>query len=271
MKNNYEILFRPYDFETSEEFNICSEYFSTVRNRTNLKNCVVIGRYSVLPYYKELEDDLKINNCQLINSYEQHRYIANFDYYGFLRNYTFESWNENQFPYIDWGGPFVVKGSCNSKKERWSQLMYAPDKRKASEIAYELKTDHFIGSQDIIFRKYQKLKTYEIGINDQPFTNEWRFFIYKENILSYGYYWIQAEKILEEIDEKGLIFINSLLQYIKNEKPTEFPDFYVLDIGELETGEWILIEMNDGQMSGLSNNDPEILYKNLQHILCEEQ
>jgi hypothetical protein len=45
----------------------------------------------------------------------------------------------------------------------------------------------------------------------------------------------------------------------------------VLDIGELETNEWILIEMNDGQMSGLSNNNPEILYKNLKKELCKEK
>jgi hypothetical protein len=41
----------------------------------------------------------------------------------------------------------------------------------------------------------------------------------------------------------------------------------VLDIAETEKGDWILIEMNDAQMSGLSMNDPQMLYKRLAQFL----
>jgi hypothetical protein len=270
-KNNYSVLFRYWDEESKREFETCSEYFPSTPQRCNLKNSIVIGRYSVLPYYLELEKDLQIHNCRLINSYSQHQYISNFDYYDFLRDYTFQSWDENQFNHIEWGGPFIVKGACNSRKDKWNKLMFAKDAKSAAEIAHELKTDGMINGQNIIFRKYQPLKTFEIGINDQPFTNEWRFFVYNEKIISFGYYWIQAENVRENIEEKGLQFIAELLNYIRINKPDNFPNFYVLDIGELETNEWILIEMNDGQMSGLSNNNPEILYKNLKKELCKEK
>jgi hypothetical protein len=40
-------------------------------------------------------------------------------------------------------------------------------------------------------------------------------------------------------------------------------NFYAVDVAQTVAGDWIVIELNDGQMSGLSENDPEILYCNL--------
>jgi hypothetical protein len=45
--------------------------------------------------------------------------------------------------------------------------------------------------------------------------------------------------------------------------------FFVLDIAEMEHGGWTLIEINDGQTSGLSENDPHELYGNLKAALAE--
>jgi hypothetical protein len=41
----------------------------------------------------------------------------------------------------------------------------------------------------------------------------------------------------------------------------------VLDVAEKENGEFVLIEINDGQMSGLSCCNPEELYLNLKKQL----
>lgn len=40
-------------------------------------------------------------------------------------------------------------------------------------------------------------------------------------------------------------------------------NFFVLDLAKTKAGKWILIEMNDGQMSGLSENNADELYANL--------
>jgi hypothetical protein len=34
-------------------------------------------------------------------------------------------------------------------------------------------------------------------------------------------------------------------------------------VAKTQSGEWIVIELNDGQMAGLSDNDPSVLYHNL--------
>ena len=43
--------------------------------------------------------------------------------------------------------------------------------------------------------------------------------------------------------------------------------FYVVDIAKTQSGEWIVIELNDGQMSGLSCNDPKLLYSRLRQTI----
>ena len=47
----------------------------------------------------------------------------------------------------------------------------------------------------------------------------------------------------------------------------EQTNFFVMDIARTAEGKWIIIELNDGQQSGLSNVDPEELYSNLAKAL----
>ena len=44
---------------------------------------------------------------------------------------------------------------------------------------------------------------------------------------------------------------------------SEHVNFFVLDIAERDEGGWILVEVNDGMMSGLSDVNPHELYSQL--------
>jgi len=116
---NQVILYRAYEFDFEEEELIAMKtHFHTVPNRTNINpNSLVIGRYSVLPFYKELEEDLKINNSTLINTYEQHKYIADLqNWYADLHEYTPKTWFKLEDLPKEIKGSFVLKGETNSKK-----------------------------------------------------------------------------------------------------------------------------------------------------------
>lgn len=70
------VLFRK-GFDEESEFEVCRRHFDTYQQRTEIPNKrLVIGRYSVLPYYKELSLDLDYNGSKLINTYKQHCNIA---------------------------------------------------------------------------------------------------------------------------------------------------------------------------------------------------
>lgn len=256
------ILFRK-DISTEHEFNIAKTYFHCEELRSKVKeHQLVIARYSALPYYRELELDLRTKESLLINSSLQHSWIANFDYYEDLKDYTFESWLEKDYPYSGYRGPVIVKGRTNSRKHQWSKMMYAPTREDALSIASELANDPLIGPQGLVYRKYTPLKTFEVDpISLLPMTNEWRLFFLGEQLLSYGYYWsIASEEIVNtaKLPEEGLSFAKEIAKIA-----ALHCNFFVLDIAEKVEGGWILVEVNDGQQSGLSCNDPDILYKSL--------
>ena len=249
-----------------EEVVAMQKHFATTPNRTNCKNQLVIPRYSCLPYYRELEEDLKHNNCEIINTYRQHQWIANFDYYYDLKEYTPETWDFSNFYKSDYQGPFVVKGRTNSRKHQWNSLMFAETRDRAIHIACELGNDGLICDQEIIFRKYIPLKTFEVGLNGMRFANEWRCFYYKTQRLTCGYYWSTADDLASPyITKQGLDLADKIA-----EVAAQHVNFFVLDVAETESGDWILIEINDGSMSGLSENDPNVLYENLHKELMND-
>lgn len=253
------ILFR-HDRDTLEEMEIAQKFFPVTGSRVGLDDRLVIGRYSVLPYYKELEYDLKEQCSRLINSLQEHRYIASFEYYDDVNPFTPATWFRLQDVPKDFG-PFVLKGLTNSRKFRWNTHMYAPDWETAGRIHSELMQDPLISEQGVLIRKFEKLKILEIGINGMPMANEWRFFFYREQMLSHGFYWTISEKV-GEMNQEGLDFAHRMAQIL-----AERTTFFVIDIAQKESGEWILIEVNDGQMSGLSGNDPHRLYGGLKKAL----
>lgn len=255
------ILFRK-DLDTEEECSIAEEYFPIVPSRCNLpSNTLIIPRYSALPFYNELEYDVNIQKSKLINSYKQHLYIANFYYYYDIEDLTPKTYFKLEA--VPEGGPYIVKGATNSRKFLWKELMFAKDRKRAIDIALELQKDSLIGQQDILVRKFEQLKILDTGVTGTPFANEWRFFCYKDKILSYGYYWTCSD-VRGEMNDKGIDLVKEVIKRVEGKV-----NFFVVDVAERTDGSWIVIEMNDGSQSGLSENDPHVLYKNLKETLNE--
>lgn len=188
------ILFRK-DKYLEDEFLIAKKYFDVVESRALIKqNSLVIGRYSVLPFYKELENDISISNSKLINSFKEHLYIAQMEYIDDIQNYTPETfYNLTDIKNVD--GPFILKGKTNSRKHQWSTKMFVNNFNEACELFHELSLDPLIGEQGVVIRKFVPLKNYGISLNGMPFSDEWRFFFFKEKLLCYNYYWSNSDNI----------------------------------------------------------------------------
>lgn len=264
--------FRASTVEYENELNIAEKYFPVERSRAALgdkEENLVVCRYSCLPYYEEFQADIDYFGKTMINSYREHRYIASMDWVHDLGDLTPRTWRDYEFQYAP-EGSYVVKGETNSKKHSWEKKMFAPTKRRACEIASELSTDMMIGEQPMVYREYVPLRTFEYGLHGLPITNEWRFFFYKKELLSYGYYWENVAsdetRAIVSITDEGIALAQQTADIL-----SENTNFFVIDIAEKKDGGWIVIEINDGQMAGLSENDPEILYKNLAKALKDEE
>lgn len=265
------ILYRD-DVDWRQESSIASKYFKCINSRSLVESGdLVIARFSALPFYNELELDVNTVGAELINTHEQHRYIADLgNWYYDLCDYTPQTWNDVSI--IPDNGPFILKGETNSKKFYWKTHMFAADKKAAIQVQTNLLQDSLLQYQKIYVRKYIKLEELDEGLQGLPITREYRFFIYKKNILSGGFYWSSH---YDDLCEKGMVlnpdevprdFLNTIIDKIQN---TELcfppPNYYVIDVAKTDRGDWIVIELNDGQMSGLSENTPEVLYMSLKN------
>lgn len=252
-----------------KEYRDCKGIIKTYDYRSDIPpDNVVVPRYSALPYYKELQYDLEKKNCALINSYSQHQWIANFDWYydPQIQKRTFKSYSQDEFPYAP-EGAYVVKGETNSKKWNWDKEMFAPTKKDAIRIGANLCSDSLIGSQKIFYREYIPLETFEVGINGLPFSNEWRFFYLGCKLIDYGYYWSCAQKTMNRRQCPGPIMDLAETVCVYASKHV---NFYVLDVAMTREGQAILVEINDGSMSGLSNINSHSFYRRLKSYLLNQ-
>ena len=100
-----QILFRS-DESNEEEFKAANNLAlsSQYINRISLEKsrmCInyeslVICRYSCLPYYDELERDIALRNSLMINTFKQHKYIADM-------HYVHDIYDMTPKTYTEWG------------------------------------------------------------------------------------------------------------------------------------------------------------------------
>lgn len=262
--NKEIILYRGSDFE-KEELEEASKHFTCINRRPDIqKDDLVIGRYSLLPFYADQAKDIEYVGAHLINSYNEHLYIADLQNYVYdLQELTPRTWRELHV--LPDNTSFVLKGETNSRKSSWLRDMFAANKKEAIEVYGRLSDDGLIGQQKIYIREYIPLVKYMDGINGMPVTKEFRFFIAFGEILCGAYYWQNYIDDLPEVpnvNEVPVDFLHKVIKRVDNQC-----NFYTIDVGLTQSGEWIVIELNDGQQAGLSCNEPAVLYERLRNVI----
>lgn len=269
MKNN-SILFRHIDSDR-EEWNAANKHFFCTTQRTEIPpgSCVV-PRYSCLPGYKELEKDLENLGSRMINSYQEHRFIADIKNYAPVLEGLTPPVYENWYGLSE--GQYVVKGTTNSRKNYWKTRMFCQTVADIPKIACSLMDDCLLLEQGIVIRPYVPLVQYGKGINDLPLTNEWRFFILDDKILDAGFYWANEPEIypgnINTIPAEATRLVQDVIERVRKACSIRF---YVVDVAQAEIGgHWIVIELNDGQQSGLPCLDPNSFYEKLKEWLTND-
>jgi hypothetical protein len=229
----------------------------------------VIGRYSTLPWYGELEKDLIKQGSSLVNTTSQYQWIADMDWYDTLSDMTPKTYFRSGYANVpDAPNGWVVKGLTNSRKFKWKTHMRAPTREDLKQVLNRCHDDVLLGSQGLVIREFVKLRTYETSLHGLPMTQEWRCFFWKGTLVQASFYWSQSEKAEDfvTIPPEALKFAQKAADRVK-----DFNNFFVIDVGELvddmdhHVG-WTVIEVNSGQMAGLSCGDPTEFYANLREL-----
>ena len=270
MKNPIILYRNICDLNTFEdELAAMRRHFPCTASRMDIpSDSLVVARYSALPFYEELETDLIKINSSLINTFRQHRYVADLrNWYDDLQDITPKTWFRPCDVPKD-AGPFVLKGETNSKKFLWDTHMYAETWDDMIRVSCNLADDSLVGQQSVYVRQFVPLKTYFKSYHGLPISKEFRFFVAFEKVLCGAFYWsnsVEDIPVVPSVDEVPKDFLQKVLDAVGDQV-----NFYVVDIAETESGNWIVIELNDGQMSGLSENDPDVLYATLKRVIGEE-
>lgn len=255
----------------ADEIQACKSLFPTYASRVEVPaGSLVFCRYSALPFNSELCRDLELLGSVGINSQFAHDYAATFQYYEDFKEDTFPSWDRlSDIPQSLRDHPFVVKGRANSRKQEWSTKMFAPNFAKAVQIAADLMSDGLIGQQGIIARQFIPLETFETAISGLPFANEWRCFYLAGERVAHGYYWgsiddwAPVDHALDDFLKNGLPLADRIARRACQRIP-----FCAIDVAKTKDGRWVLVEINDGDMSGLNGTiDPISLYQGIKNIL----
>lgn len=138
--------------------------------------------------------------------------------------------------------PFIVKDHAKSCKEAWLEACYVPAKARKSrfvQICQELierRGDRFEGG--LVVRPAVPLALLTAHASGTPVFDEYRLFFWRgKMILSAGYSEVTGQ-------EQDFSAFSRLGGHIAS-------DFFVADVARTQSGELILIEINDGGTAGL--------------------
>lgn len=205
--------------------------------------------------YEELYLGLLDKNVQLINTPEEYshcHYLPNS--YSKIESLTPKSnWtkNLNEESILELTNEFgdnsiIVKDFVKSEKHNWDDACFIPnasDKNKVKSVV-----DKFIElrgasiNEGIVFRQFEELEfLIKHPKSGMPLTKEFRIFFHNAKIIKVFDYWDEGEYggTKPELD----VFIEIAKSIESN--------FFTMDVAKKKDGDWIIMELGDGQVSGL--------------------
>jgi len=218
--------------------------------------------------YRNLYHGLLNKNIRLINSpseYQHCHYLP--DSYAKIETKTPKSNWTTDLTYStiqkltkEFGeSPIIVKDFVKSEKHNWKDACFMPNASDSNHVKsvvdkfLELRGDSL--NEGLVFRQFVELEYLtEHSKSGMPLTKEFRIFFVNKRIVNVFDYWDEGEygDTKPELDE----FIE-IAQTIKS-------NFFTMDIAKMKNGDWIIMELGDGQVAGLPDNaDRNEFYENL--------
>ncbi|MBA3868917.1 MAG: ATP-grasp domain-containing protein [Anaerolineae bacterium] len=159
--------------------------------------------------------------------------------------------------------PLIVKDYVKSQKHYWNEACFIPN--AADSVGVERVVRRFLELQGgdlnegLVFRAFvdfEPLSTH--AKSGMPLTKEFRVFYVDGQALSYVEYWEQGDyqNLTPPLDKFAEIAKNIHSR------------FFTMDIAKRKDGEWMIVELGDGQVAGLpEKTDAVAFYRELAHRL----
>jgi hypothetical protein len=143
----------------------------------------------------------------------------------------------------------IVKDFVKSEKHHWSEACYIPDASDTDQALgvaqrfLQLRGNELQGG--LVFRKFMAFRS--IGTHPKsrmPLTEEFRVFVLNGKVMIIMNYW-------DEVEYAGVLPDFQMLIPTMADIPSRF---FTVDVACLENGDWMIVELGDGQVAGLPDN-----------------
>ncbi len=212
------------------------------------------------PQYRLLFDALARRNLRLINAPDQYRHCHDLpECYPIIERLTPRSvWLTGDLsierimkvltPLGD--RPVIIKDFVKSRKHEWADACFIPS--AADRDAVERVVGHFLELQGddlnegLVFREFVEFRP--IGVHPKsgmPLTEEYRIFWMDAQPLFWSPYWDEGEHV-------GAV---PPLELFAETAAAIRSRFFSMDLARQIDGAWLIVELGDGQVSGLPRND----------------
>ncbi len=203
-------------------------------------------------------------NMVLLNAPDQHLRAQEFDFaYPFIedltpRSLTLHSPEDCAGAARELGFPIFLKGAVQSRKARGWRACVAQNQSELETLADALWQLENRSRGRVIARELVRLRHTRTH-GDFPLGREFRVFVLDGEVVSYGYYW-PGDDPLSALNSSETAAVTALAR--EAARRLQVP-YLAVDIGQLENGNWIIIEVGDAQFAGLSCNEPLALWNRL--------
>jgi len=153
--------------------------------------------------------------------------------------------------------PIIVKDYVKSQKHYWTEACFIP--KASDKDSVKRVVSKFIDLQGdglnvgLVFRKFEELEFLtDHSKSRMPLTKEFRLFFVRGQVIQVFNYWDEGDYGDTKPD---LTKFEGIGKKVKS-------NFFTMDIAKKKNGDWIIMELGDGQVSGLPDNaDKDNFYR----------
>lgn len=154
--------------------------------------------------------------------------------------------------------PIFIKGNRQTNRHRRSQCIIE-NADAYRDLREEWAKDPVLSWQKAAIREYVPLMTIDSTSwpDMVPISYEFRFFYFEDRCVGWGPYWTVGPQyaLAPEDEEEALVLTKWAAERVAT-------GFVAIDVAKTAQGQWIIIEVNDAQESGLAGVNPLTLWKN---------
>lgn len=247
----FKVYYIPPDFQVCENAENALYHIAIQERETP---GIWIGYIPTQERYQAIYQAALGKRIKLLNTPEQHLTVQEFDraYPKLLgltpESMTITSLQECEDVVVRLGLPLFVKGTLLSRKSKGWKACVAETLAELQGLTQELLALENRSRGRVIARKLVKFRHSRYSPDGFPLGREYRVFIYCQKVLGYGYYW-EGDDCLKKLSAREEAQVLELA--IAATKRLKVP-YLAVDIGQLENGEWVVIETGDAQFCGIS-------------------